>query len=68
MDKQIYFWGKQKYFLYLFVGNEMTNETLFAFFLVNKKSDFLVDFSAKNQFSDCMETILTKKNWKKKNR
>ena len=32
MDKQIYFWGRQKYFVYLFVGNEMTNETLLAFF------------------------------------
>ena len=34
----------------------------------NKKSNFLTDLSAKNRFSSGMETILTKKNRKKKNR
>ena len=35
---------------------------------MNKKLDFSVNFSAKNRFSGGMETILTKKNRKKKNR
>ena len=33
---------------------------------MNKKSDFSTDFSVKNGFSGGMETILTKKNRKKK--
>ena len=34
---------------------------------MNKKSDFSADLSVKNRFSGGMETILTKKNRKKKN-